>query len=161
LTVNWIPKDLRMSLLNPAGSLICSEEDSMPDTEEFPKGEVAIRTIAMPADANSSGDIFGGWLMSQMDLAASNVAGRRAHGRCVTVAVDKIIFHRPVYIGDEVSLYARVVKVGRTSITIEVEAWRRSQDGDDQIKVTQASFVFVAVDRGRRPRVVPRDSGES
>jgi acyl-CoA thioesterase YciA len=96
-----------------------------------------------------------------MDLAASNVACRRAHGRCVTVAVDKIIFHRPVYIGDEVSLYARVVKVGRTSITIEVEAWRRSQDGDDQIKVTQASFVFVAVDRGRRPRVVPRDSGES
>jgi acyl-CoA thioesterase YciA len=77
------------------------------------------------------------------------------------VAVDKIIFHSPVYIGDEVSLYAQVVKVGRTSLTIEVEAWRRSQDGDDQLKVTQASFVFVAVDRGRRPRPLPRDSEDS
>lgn len=131
----------------------------MHDTEQFPEGEPAIRTIAMPADANPSGDIFGGWLMAQMDLAAGNVAYRRAQGRCATVAVDKIIFHSPVYVGDEVSLYARVVKVGRTSLTIDVEAWRRSQDGDDRLKVTQASFVFVALDRGRRPRTLPRDSG--
>ena len=128
----------------------------MSDSDPFPQGQPAIRTIAMPADANPAGDIFGGWLMAQMDLAAGNVAARRAQGRCATVAVDRIIFHNPVYIGDEVSLFAHIVKSGRTSLTIEVEAWRRSRDGDDHIKVTQASFVFVALDQGRRPRTLPR-----
>ncbi|MBV9489409.1 MAG: acyl-CoA thioesterase [Verrucomicrobia bacterium] len=118
-------------------------------------GEPLIRTIAMPADANPAGDIFGGWLMSQMDLAAANAAARRARGRCVTVAVDRMVFHKPVFVGDEVSLYARVVQVGRTSMTIRVEAWRRRLIADDGCKVTEATFTFVAIDEHRRPRLVP------
>jgi acyl-CoA thioesterase YciA len=109
----------------------------------------------MPADANPSGDIFGGWLMSQMDLAAANAASRRCRGRCATVAVDGMIFHEPVFIGDEVSLYAEVVRVGRTSMTIRVEAWRRSRTADIRNKVTEATFTFVATDENRRPRHVP------
>lgn len=120
-----------------------------------PRGEPAIRTIAMPADANPAGDIFGGWLMAQMDLAAGNVAARRARGRCATVSVDRINFLQPVHIGDEVSLHAEIERVGRTSLSIQVEAWRRSRDGEEQVKVTDASFVFVALDQGGRPRVVP------
>lgn len=120
-----------------------------------PRGEPAIRTIAMPADANPAGDIFGGWLMAQMDLAAGNVAARRARSRCATVTVDRINFLSPVFIGDEVSLHADLIGVGRTSLTIQVEAWRRSRDGEERVKVTEATFVFVALDQGGRPRVVP------
>ena len=127
--------------------------DPLPSLQ--PEGEPAIRTIAMPADATPAGDVFGGWLMAQMDLAAGNVAARRARGRCVTVSVDHIAFLSPVYVGDEVSLHARVVRVGRTSMTIHVEAWRRSRDGDDRVRVTEANFTFVALDQGRRPRVLP------
>lgn len=126
----------------------------MNDSTAIPRGEPAIRTIAMPADANPAGDIFGGWLMAQMDLAAGNVAARRARSRCATVSVDRITFLRPVFIGDEVSLHAEIVRVGRSSMTIEVEAWRRSRDGEEQVKVTDASFVFVALDQGGRPRVI-------
>ena len=126
----------------------------MNDPTAMPRGEPAIRTIAMPADANPAGDIFGGWLMAQMDLAAGNVAALRALSRCATVSVDRITFLRPVFIGDEVSLHAEIVRVGRSSMTIEVEAWRRSRDGEEQVKVTDASFVFVALDQGGRPRVI-------
>jgi acyl-CoA thioesterase YciA len=115
----------------------------------------AIRTIAMPADTNPSGDIFGGWLMAQMDLAAGNVAARRARGRCATVAVEAITFLRPVVVGDEVSLYAAVVHVGRTSMRIEVEAWRRAREAEAEEKVTEAVFTFVALDENRRPRPIP------
>ena len=101
-------------------------------SESLPSGrEHAIRTIAMPADTNPAGDIFGGWLMAQMDLAAGNAAARRARGRCATVAVDGIIFHSPVFVGDEVTVYADLVSVGRTSMKFKVEAWRRSRDGDE------------------------------
>jgi acyl-CoA thioesterase YciA len=117
--------------------------------------EPVIRTIAMPADTNPSGDIFGGWLMAQMDLAAGNAAARRARGRCATVAVDGMVFHRPVMVGDEVSLYAEILRVGRSSLNIRVEAWRRSRDGDERFKVTQATFTFVAIDETGRPRPVP------
>ena len=113
-----------------------------------------IRAIAMPADANPSGDIFGGWLMSQMDLAGANAASRRSRGRCVTVAVDGMIFHEPVFVGDEVSLYCTVIRVGRTSMTIRVEAWRRSRTSDTRNKVTEAIFTYVAVDESRKPRPV-------
>jgi acyl-CoA thioesterase YciA len=123
-----------------------------------PEGEPMIRAIAMPADANPSGDIFGGWLMSQMDLAAANAACRRSRGRCVTVAVDGMVFHEPVFIGDEVSLYCTVIRVGRTSMTIRVEAWRRSRTSDTRTKVTEALFTYVAVDEDRRPRVVDSES---
>ncbi|WP_207460692.1 acyl-CoA thioesterase [Azospirillum sp. SYSU D00513] len=116
-----------------------------------------IRTIAMPADTNPAGDIFGGWLMAQMDLAAGNAAARRARGRCATVAADAMVFHRPVLVGDEVSLYADIVKVGRTSMKIHVEAWRRSRNGDEQFMVTEADFTFVAIDEDRRPREIPAE----
>ena len=114
-----------------------------------------IRAIAMPADANPSGDIFGGWLMSLMDMAAANVANRRARGRCATVAVDSMVFHEPVFIGDEVSLYCTITRIGRSSMTIRVEAWRRSRTGDTRSKVTEGTFTFVAVDENRKPRPVP------
>jgi acyl-CoA thioesterase YciA len=127
----------------------------MPDSSQVPEGEPLIRAIAMPADANPAGDIFGGWLMSQMDLAAANAASRRCRGRCATVAVDGMIFHQPVFIGDEVSLHAKIVRIGRTSLTILVEAWRRSRTDDIRNKVTEATFTFVATDENRRPRIVP------
>jgi acyl-CoA thioesterase YciA len=109
----------------------------------------------MPADANPSGDIFGGWLMAQMDLAASNAAARRSRGRCATVAVAGIVFHEPVFVGDAVSLYARLLRVGRTSMTIRVEAWRRRLTEETKHKVTEATFTFVAIDENRKPRLVP------
>ncbi len=108
----------------------------------------------MPADANPYGDIFGGWLMSQMDMAAGLVASRRSKGRAVTIAVEAMKFHAPVFVGDEVSVYADLVKVGRTSMTIDVEAWRRDRHGEESCLVTQAQFVFVAIDDARMPRAV-------
>ena len=108
----------------------------------------------MPAAANPYGDIFGGWLMAQMDLAAGSVASHHAQGRAVTIAVDAMKFHAPVIVGDEVSVYAALVAVGNTSMTIEVEAWRRGRHVDESCKVTQARFVFVATDAQRRPRPV-------
>lgn len=116
-----------------------------------------IRTIAMPADTNPAGDVFGGWLMSQMDLAAGNVATRRAGGRIVTAAVEAMTFHAPVSVGDEVSLYARIVSTGRTSMRIEVEAWRRHRHEAEIVKVTQGLFTCVAIDAERKPRPLPPD----
>jgi acyl-CoA thioesterase YciA len=114
-----------------------------------------IRTIAMPADTNPSGDIFGGWLMAQMDLAAGNVAVRRAKGRCVTIAADGMSFLAPVFVGDEVSLYGTLIGEGRTSMKIKVEAWRRHREAEDVVKVTEAVFTYVALGPDRRPRVLP------
>jgi acyl-CoA thioesterase YciA len=131
----------------------------MADSAHPPAGEPLIRAIAMPADANPSGDIFGGWLMAQMDLAGANAASRRCRGRCATIAVDGMIFHQPVFIGDEVSLYGTIVKVGRTSMTIRVEAWRRGRTGNVRNKVTEAIFTFVATDEDRKPRLVPPEEG--
>jgi len=121
-----------------------------------PARDPTIRVSTMPADANAYGDIFGGWLMGQMDLAAGLVAARRAKGRAVTIAMDGMQFHAPVRVGDEVSVFTELVKVGRTSMTIAVEAWRRDRHGEDQCKVTQATFVFVAIDEDRRARAVPQ-----
>ena len=122
-----------------------------------PPGEPAIRTIAMPADTNPAGDIFGGWLMAQMDLAAGNVAARRARGRCATVSVESITFHEPVKVGDEVTVHAELASVGRTSMRFLVSAWRRARDSDASRKVTQAEFTFVALDSDGRPRPVPAE----
>jgi acyl-CoA thioesterase YciA len=115
----------------------------------------ALRTIAMPADTNPNGDIFGGWLLSQMDLAGGTVALRRAQGRVVTVAIPSMTFKRPVFIGDEVSCYAEIVKVGRTSITVHIETWVRRGRGSEAIAVTEGVFTYVAVDHDRQPRPVP------
>ncbi|GLK81577.1 acyl-CoA thioesterase [Methylopila turkensis] len=125
--------------------------------EQPPAGAPVIRTIAMPADTNPAGDIFGGWLMAQMDLAAGNVAARVARGRCATVAVDQMTFLSPVLVGDEVSFYGTVVNRGRTSIRIHIEAWRRPREGDDLQRVTEATFTFVAIDDDRRPRPLPAE----
>ncbi len=122
--------------------------------EALPQEAPAVRVTALPANTNVYGDIFGGWLMSQMDLAASSVASRHAGGRAVTIAVEGMAFHRPVFVGDEVSVFARLVKVGRTSMHVEVDAWARDRHSDDANKVTQAVFAFVAVGQDRRPRPV-------
>jgi acyl-CoA thioesterase YciA len=119
------------------------------------RGDLTIRTLAMPADANPAGDIFGGWVMSQMDLAAGICAGQRAHGRVVTVAVDGMSFIEPVRIGDVLCVYTEITEIGRTSMTIQVEAWARRDRIGERVKVTEAHFKFVALDGGGRPTPVP------
>ena len=115
----------------------------------------AVRTLAMPADTNPSGDIFGGWLLAQMDIAAGTVAYIRAQGRVATMAVDAMTFHKPVFVGDLVSCYAEVTKVGRTSITVQVEAWARRARTHQEVRVTEGRFTCVAIDEDGRPRAVP------
>ena len=129
----------------------------MNDATETPPDpiDLAILTTAMPADTNPSGDIFGGWLMSMMDLAAGSAASRHSAGRTVTIAVDAMAFHQPVRVGDEVSVYAEILSTGRTSMRIAVEAWRRARASNDFAKVTHATFTFVAIGDDLRPRPVP------
>lgn len=128
------------------------ERASLPRQQEH--GDIVIRTVAMPADTNPSGDIFGGWIMSQMDLAAGNIAGRVSRGRGATVSVEAIQFLQPVKVGDEVTLYATLKHVGRTSMRIHVDAWARSRYSDTSNKVTDADFVFVALDDAGKPRQI-------
>jgi len=116
-----------------------------------------IRVTAMPADANAYGDIFGGWLMSQMDMGAGLIAARRSRGRAVTVAMDGMQFHLPVKVGDEVSVYGEIQRVGRTSLTIAIEAWRRHRHEEEEVKVTQAVFTFVAVNEFGKSRVIDQE----
>jgi acyl-CoA thioesterase YciA len=124
------------------------------DDPALPAGEPAVRVVAMPADTNPYGDIFGGWLMSIMDSAAGTVASRFSKGRAVTIAVDGMTFHKPVKIGDVVSVYADVVSTGRSSMKIEVSAWRRIRAGEETDRVTHAVFTFVAIGDDGRPRVI-------
>ena len=122
--------------------------------ETLPDSEPALRAIAMPADANPRGDIFGGWLLSQMDLAGSTVAIRRAKSRVATVAVTSMTFRKPVFVGDEVSCYAEIVKVGTTSITVKIESWVRRGVSGEALKVTEGLFTYVAIDSDRRPSAI-------
>ena len=115
---------------------------------------LALRAIAMPAFANPHGDIFGGWLLSQMDLAGGTVATRRSNGRVVTVAVTAMTFHRPVFVGDEVTCYAEIVKTGRTSMTVKIQAFARRGRTGEVIEVTQGLFTYVAVDAEGKSRPV-------
>ena len=126
----------------------------MSSESEEPKGDLTVRTIAMPADTNANGDIFGGWVMAQMDIAGGIAGVDRSQGRVVTVAVDAMTFIRPVRIGDVLCVYTRVVSVGRTSMKIEVEAWARRFRAGFREKVTEATFTFVAIDDEGRPRPV-------
>ena len=122
----------------------------------LPDKQPAIRVAAMPADTNSAGSIFGGWIMSQVDIAGSIAALERARGRVVTVAVNSFEFHQPVFVGDLISCYAEVIKVGRTSITVKVEVYaQRNPDNPETIKVTEAALTYVALDENRKPRSVP------
>ncbi|GJE53901.1 MULTISPECIES: acyl-CoA thioesterase [Methylobacterium] len=122
--------------------------------EAEPKGELTVRTIAMPADTNANGDIFGGWVMSQMDQAGGIAGVDRAQGRVVTVAVDAMTFIRPVRVGDVLCVYTQISRVGRTSMTIAVEAWARRFRTQVREKVTAATFIFVSIDDEGRPRPI-------
>jgi acyl-CoA thioesterase YciA len=131
----------------------------------LPKGEMPVlRIVPMPADTNAHGTIFGGWVMAQVDIAGSIPAWERAQGSVVTVAVNSFVFKEPVYVGDLVSFYARVCKIGRTSITVDVEVFaqrgRRATRGE-AVKVTEAQLTYVAVDEERRPRPVPGETVEA
>ncbi|MDX2104501.1 MAG: acyl-CoA thioesterase [Alphaproteobacteria bacterium] len=120
----------------------------------LPAGEPAIRVLAMPADTNPNGDIFGGWLMSQMDVAGALVAIRRCRGRVATIAVDAMTFTRPVYVGDQVSVYGTLERVGRTSIAVRVEAFATRGRLGETVPVTAGLFTYVAIDENRKPRLV-------
>ncbi|MEM1141771.1 MAG: acyl-CoA thioesterase [Pseudomonadota bacterium] len=124
------------------------------DTTPVPQGELALQTIAMPKDTNFSGDIFGGWLLSQMDLAGAITAGEVAKGRVATVAIDGMAFITPVHVGAVVSCYCDVLEVGRSSVRIMVEVWINSAHDGEPIKVTEGEFVFVAIDDQKRTRPI-------
>jgi acyl-CoA thioesterase YciA len=117
-----------------------------------PRGELASRVLAMPTDTNPKGDIFGGWIMSLMDMAGKMSATTIANGRVVTVAVDRIVFRQPVRVGDVVCCYTEIVRTGNSSITLSIEVWAMRQGQGDRLKVTDATFTFVAVDNDGRPR---------
>lgn len=122
----------------------------------LPKDDPVLRVVPMPADANAHGDVFGGWIMSQVDLAGGILAARRANGRVATVAVNSFVFKEPVFVGDVLSLYARIMRSGRTSVTVDVAAYaERSRMSADVVKVTEAILVYVATDSDRRPRLLP------
>lgn len=127
----------------------------MSPVETPPALDPALRTIAMPADANANGDIFGGWVLSQMDLAGGSLAVQRARGRVATVAITGMSFHLPVFVGDEVSCYGRVIKVGRSSMTVHIESWARRHRSGERVKVTEGTFTYVAIGEDRKPRPVP------
>ena len=119
-----------------------------------PQGELSIRTLAMPADTNQSGDIFGGWLLSQMDLAGSIFAYKTTQSRNVTVAIEAMTFRKPVYVGDVVSVYASTVRIGRTSITVHIEAWVQRRNESRTILVTDGNYTYVAVDDQGHPQAI-------
>jgi acyl-CoA thioesterase YciA len=127
----------------------------MPNSSPTPRGELSLRTVAMPADTNPNGDIFGGWIMSLMDLAAGVSAGTRAKGRVATAAVSNLSFLQPVKVGDVVCVYTEITKTGRTSMTIAVEAYVLRRNQGERVRVTAAEFVLVAVDDHGVPRVLP------
>ena len=129
-----------------------------PNTEVEPCGDLCIRTLAMPADTNQNGDIFGGWLLSQMDVAGGIFAAKTAKSRTVTVAIDAMNFRKPVYVGDVVSVHANVVRLGRTSITVHLEAWVLRRRESLSILVTDGNFTYVAIDDQGKPRAISGDN---
>ncbi|HET8731989.1 MAG TPA: acyl-CoA thioesterase [Moraxellaceae bacterium] len=124
----------------------------------LPRGVISLQTIAMPADTNWNGDIFGGWLVSQMDLAGAVHARRRAHGRITTIAIDSMVFHEPVHIGDVLSCYTELLRVGTTSLRILIEVWETADPCRPPRKVTEGQFTYVAIDDEGKPRSVPADA---
>ena len=122
--------------------------------ENIPKGELVLQTVAMPADSNAYGDIFGGWLVSQMDIGGAVMAHSRAKNKVTTVAIDKMVFIKPVFVGDLVCCYANVIKTGRSSITIQVQVWIKRMRLHELVQVTEGIFTFVAIDDNRQPKVI-------
>ena len=133
----------------------------MADAEIPPPVEPSLRTLAMPGDANPNGDIFGGWVLAQMDLAGAVPAVERAEGRVATVAVEAMRFHQPIMIGDLVSAYTRVAREGTTSISVEIEIWAKRRKDATLVKVTEGTFVYVAIDDNGRPRPLPEGKGKA
>jgi acyl-CoA thioesterase YciA len=146
---------LRSSLRQEEWTRLESEDVGLAGTETAPIGELTLRTLAMPADANAAGDIFGGWVMAQMDLACGIRAAERARGRVVTAAVKEMSFAAPMKIGDTLSIYTEVKRVGRTSMTLKVEAWAQRYLSHVIEKVTDAEFIMVALDGEGKPTPVP------
>ena len=126
----------------------------MKPSYDSPRGEMALRTLAMPADTNPNGDIFGGWLLSQMDIAGGLAASQRSRGRVATVAIDSMVFHMPVVVGDVLCCYVDITRVGRTSITTNIQAWVLRQNSTQREIVTEGQFTYVAIGDDRRPRPV-------
>ena len=129
----------------------------MSDTDAKPRGELTVRTIAMPADTNANGDIFGGWLLSQMDIGGGVFASKIAKSRTVTVAIEAMNFRKAVYVGDLVSVHANLVRIGRTSVTVHLEAWALRRREMTSILVTDGNFTYVSIDDHGRPQVIARD----
>lgn len=121
-----------------------------------PTGELCIRTLAMPADTNANGDIFGGWLLSQMDVGGGIMASKIAHSRTVTVSIEAMTFRKPVFVGDVVSVHCQTIRVGRTSLTLHVAAWVMRRNETSSILVTDGNFTYVAIDDHGRPHPVTR-----
>lgn len=145
----------------PAQPPVPTEDRGDPGHSKPPPGEPALRTIAMPADTNPNGDIFGGWLLAQMDLAGAVPAWRRAQGRVATVALDGVVFHQPVYVGDLLSLYADIHAVGRTSLKVRVLTFCTRRVTGETVRVTEGVFTYVAIGEDRRPREVPAEATAS
>jgi acyl-CoA thioesterase YciA len=135
------------------------EEEEMNRDKAQPAGDLTLRTLAMPADANAAGDIFGGWVMAQMDLACGIRAAERARGRVVTAAVREMSFAKPMKIGDTLCIYIDITKIGRTSMTLSVEAWAQRYLSDVMERVTHADFVMVALDGDGKPTPIPPGEG--
>ncbi len=125
-----------------------------PDYDRCP----SLRTIAMPADTNANGDIFGGWVLSQMDLAGSIIASQTSKTRVATVGIEAMSFHKPIFVGDEVSCYCKIDRIGRTSMTVHIESWARSRLGEAAQMVTEGKFTYVAIDENRKPTPVRKEA---
>lgn len=125
-------------------------------TEILPRGDLAIRVLAMPENTNPAGDIFGGWVLSQMDIAGGLVTKKYTHGRTVTIAVDAMTFYKPVLVGDTLCCYVEVIKTGKTSITVKIESWVAREYEDVREKVTEGTFTYVAVTHDRIPRAIAK-----
>ena len=123
-----------------------------------PRGDLCIRTLAMPADTNQNGDIFGGWLLSQMDIGGGVFASKTAKSRTVTVAIEAMNFRKPVFVGDLVSVHASLVRVGRTSVTVHLEAWVMRRKEMHSILVTDGNFTYVAIDDSGHPQAIKQDA---
>lgn len=137
------------------------ESPAKPAEPATPRGELCLRTLAMPADTNQNGDIFGGWLLGQMDIAGGIFSSKLAQGRTVTVAVDGMTFRKPVYVGDVISIHADIIRVGTTSVSVHVEAWVQRRNQTNVILVTDGNFTYVAIDDAGRPRPVKGASSPS
>src|SRR6478735_207582 len=153
------PSDSAGALRPIRAGTILGETDMTEKSDTEPRGDLCIRTLAMPADTNANGDIFGGWLLSQMDVGGGVFASKLARSRTVTVAIEAMNFRKAVYVGDLVSVYAHLVRVGRTSITVHLEAWALRRGEQQPFLVTDGNFTYVSIDEHGRPQAVrPTDT---